>query len=269
MAGNSAVAGRTVISKTAAILAVFATGGTHSLSTIADQTGLAVSTVHRHLTALAASGLLDRSEDGGYQAGTALRELAHDAAPPELRHRGPLVVDDLSAALGLPVRLGVLHELEVAYIEKRPGPFPGTSFPNHARLPVHASALGKALLAHGPAPLAQLALGYNLVSYTLRTVNCRDQLLRALCKTRAKGFAVTEGELDPSTSAVAVAVLDAAIGPVAALEVELEVPRLTGRAIANVLPALVLAARGLGREIDPGHRPRRRMRTVVRLPTAL
>jgi len=250
-------------------LAVFVTGGTQSLSTIAGQTGLAVSTVHRHLTDLTMSGVLDRTEDGGYRAGVVLRNLMYDAAPPALRHRGPLVVDDLSAALGLTARLGVLAELEVAYTEKRPGSFPGTPFPNRARLPVHASAIGKALLAHAPAPLAQLVLAHELPSYTPRTINCREQLQRTLRVTRTKGFAVTDRELEPFISTVAVAVLNAAGRPLAALEVELDVPKLTGPAIANVLPALVLAARGLGRELDPGQRPRRPMRGVPNLTAAL
>ena len=46
-------------------------------------------------------------------------------------------------------RLGVVEGVEVAYVEKKAGVEPGTLFPNPARLPLHATAMGKALLAFG------------------------------------------------------------------------------------------------------------------------
>jgi DNA-binding IclR family transcriptional regulator len=252
MAGNSTEAGRTVTSKLAAILAVFTTGGPYSLSTIAGQSKLPVSTAHRLLIDAVSFGLLERTGCGGYRPSVGLRRLAHDATAPTLRDRGPLAVDDLSGALSTAARLGVLDELEVAYIEKRPGPFPGTSFPNRARLPVHASALGKALLAHAPGSLVHVVLAPDLPCYTPRTIVSGDQLLRALHLARVKGFAVSDRELDDTTCAVAVPVFDPAGRPIAAVEVQ--VPRLCRQAVADVVPALVLAARGLSRELYPDER---------------
>jgi DNA-binding IclR family transcriptional regulator len=272
MAGNSAEVGRTVTSKIAVILAVFTTGRTHSLATVAGQAKLPTSTAYRLLLDLVGSGLLERTECGGYQPGIGLRHLVYHNTAPALRDRGPLVVDDLCAALVLPARLGVLEQLEVAYIEKRPGPFPGTSFPNKARLPLHASALGKILLAHGPRTLVQLVLASDLPRYTPRTMVGRDQLQHALNLARATGFAISDRELDQAVSAVAVPVFDRAGLPIAALEAH--VPRLCRQAVAHVVPALMLAARGLGREVDPGDRsaPHVRPPSVRRrldLPTAL
>jgi IclR family acetate operon transcriptional repressor len=267
MAGNSAEAGRTVTSKVAAILGAFTTGSSQSLSTIAGQTNLPYSTTYRLLLDLVSSELLERTDSGGYRPGIGLRSLAHSNTAPALRDRGTLIVDDLSAALGLPARLGVLDELEVADIEKRPGPFPGTSFPNKARLPVHASALGKALLAHAPQSLVRLVIALDLPCYTPQTIVGGDQLQRALELTRAKGYAVSDRELDQTASAVAVAVLDTSGAPIAAVEVQ--VPRLCQQAFDDIFPALLLAARGLNRELDPGHRPRRPVRRMLELPTAL
>jgi DNA-binding IclR family transcriptional regulator len=251
MAGNSAEPGRTVTSKVAAIVTAFTGGREHTLSGVAVQTDLPVSTVHRLLTDLVASGLLERADSGAYRPGPGLHGLAHSAAAPALRDRGPLAVDDLSAALQLPARLGVLDELEIAYIEKRPGPFPGTSFPNRARLPVHASAMGKALLAHAPRSLVQVVLAQELTAYTPRTITCGPELQRALHLARASGYAVADRELKHTTCGVAVPVLSGSGLPIAAIEVD--VPRICRRALADVVPALVLAARGLGRELaTPG-----------------
>jgi hypothetical protein len=45
------------------------------------------------------------------------------------------VLEDLPAATGCRARLGVLRELEVAYIEKQPGPRPVSDFAPAASLP--------------------------------------------------------------------------------------------------------------------------------------
>ena len=52
--------------------------------------------------------------------------------------------------------MGVLENGKIAYVEEKPDLMPGNSFPNRARLPVHGTALGEALLAYG--------LAYGLVS---------------------------------------------------------------------------------------------------------
>jgi DNA-binding IclR family transcriptional regulator len=267
MAGNSAEAGRTVTSRIVAILTVFTSGQEHSLSTVAAQSALPFSTAHRLLRELVNSGLLERTERGGYRPGIGLRSLLHRAPAPALWDRGPLMMDDLSAALNLPARLGVLDQLEVAYIEKQPGPFPGTSFPNKARLPLHASALGKALLAHAPRSLVQLLMAHNLPCYTSRTIVVSDELQRALDMARARGFVVADRELDHAVSAVAVPVFDRAGLPIAALEAQ--VPRLCRQAVGDVLPALRMAARRLSSEIDPGERSTLPAPLPRNLPTAL
>ena len=80
--------------------------------------------------------------------------------PPTLRERAPFVVEDLAASLHTTARLGVVDGLEVAYVEKKPGPEPGTLFPNPARLPLHATAVGKVLLAFGSRSLVRVLGGW-------------------------------------------------------------------------------------------------------------
>jgi DNA-binding IclR family transcriptional regulator len=50
MAGNSSVAGQSVVSKLSAILLAFSEGGTHSFTEIMHLTGLTPSTAHRLAT---------------------------------------------------------------------------------------------------------------------------------------------------------------------------------------------------------------------------
>jgi len=248
MAGRSREGGRTVSSKVAAILLALTNGRGHTASSLARQTALPVSTVHRLLVDLAASPVVERSIDREYRPGPGLRHVACTPVAPTLFSHGPLVMDDLSAALQLTVRLGVRQEREIAYIEKNPGFRPGTSFPNRSRLPLHATALGKALLAFAPATLVQLVAVGGLPGYTPRTLTNIDDLRRALILTRRRGFATCEHELAAALCAVAVPVFDSTCGPIAAIEVL--VPNLSAEFLAHITPSLMVAAGALGRELD-------------------
>lgn len=143
------------------------------------------------------------------------------------------------------MRLAVLHELGIAYITKQPGPAPTTSFSKTARVPAHATAMGKALLAYAP-PLILPMISCRLTRYTSRTLTTVAELSNALHRIRFRGFAA-DGELDPSTCEVGVPVFDTDGVAIAAIDVR--VNNLERFALEEVLPALVTAARCLGREI--------------------
>ena len=213
-----------------------------------------MSTVHRLLRDLVAAELLDRCGDSRYRAAWPLRTLAVDPVEPTLADRAPLVVDDLAAALQTTARVGVLDALEISDVEKVPGAVCGTSFPNPRPAPAACHCLGKALLAFLRPVVVRLAIAQGLSSYTPHTVIRADQLQCALQQARMRGFAISAGELDVSC-AVAVPVFDAAGGLIAAVEVQVD--DLAGPTLARVLPSLVLAARGLSRELAAGRwRPR-------------
>ena len=253
MAGNSGEPGRTVTSKLAAILVAFANGRDFTLSELAMHTNLAISTVHRLLNDLVRTSLLERPDGITYRPGPALHEmLPYVTAPPTLRERAPFVVEDLATSLRATARLGIVDGLEVGYVEKAPRPEPGTLFPNAARLPLHATAMGKALLAFGPRSLTRLLHGSGLPRYTARTLTCPVELEHDLQKARTHGFAVTDGELAPGATAVAVPVFDVQRRAVAAVEVD--VVHQGRDAVELALPALLVAARCLRREVAPAVR---------------
>jgi IclR family transcriptional regulator, acetate operon repressor len=254
MAGNSGEPGRTVTSKLAAILTAFTSGREYTLSELAVHTDLAVSTMHRLLNDLVRTSLLERSDGGAYRPGHTLRSLPHDAPPPTLRARAPFVVEDLASSLHTTARLGVVDGLDVAYVEKKTGSEPGTLFPNAARLPLHATAMGKVLLAFGSRSLFRVMIGCDLARYTPSTLTCAAELERALHKVRTHGFARADGELDPAVRAVAVPVFDMQGRSIAAIEVD-----VTGagpEAVARMVPALLTAARCLRRELASPQRLR-------------
>ena len=252
MAGNSTESGRSVTSKITSILMTFTEGREHSLTEIARLAGLPISTAHRLTSELASWRLLERTDDGLYRAGLPLRMIGavdgcrESGCAATIVERAPCVLEDLSAATRSRARLGVLRELEVAYIEKQPGHRPVTSFSAAATLPAHPTALGRALLAFSPVSTVELAIMRGLRPYTPHTVTSPERLRRALAVARLTHVAVTRFELEPRTSAVAMPVFGPG-GEVAAA-IELTVRDL-GKELQPVMAALAVASRSLSREL--------------------
>jgi DNA-binding IclR family transcriptional regulator len=260
LAGNASDPGRSVTSKVTAILMTFTNGSVHSLTEIARLAGLPISTAHRLASELAAWRILERTEDGNYRIGLPLRMIGTQARySPSLTERAPAVMDDLSSATRSDVRLGVLHDLEVAYIEKLVGHRPVSTFSPAATLPPHATALGKALLAFVSPRIVDLVIVNGLKSYTPYTITTPDRLRRALAVTRLSRIAVSRWELELGVSAVAMPVFGPGGTVVAALEIRV-------RDLRNDLPsikaALTVAARSLSRELATGQ-PNGRLNTPL------
>jgi len=150
---------------------------------------------------------------------------------------------------GRRVRLGVRDNMKVAYIQKSPGHLPVTSFSDAAQLPMHATALGKVLLAFAPPNIVRPAVGSRLPAYTPWTQHRPDRLHRTLHQVRRRGYATDMGELYGNSRAVAVPVLDVDHSVIAAIETSVD--NLAPDTLADVVPALTLAARCLGRVIAP------------------
>jgi DNA-binding IclR family transcriptional regulator len=81
------------------------------------------------------------------------------------------------------------------------------------------------------------------------------------------GFATADRELDTASRTVAVAVFDAPGVRIAAIEVQ--VPDLHADTIAQVLPAVIVAARGLRRELAFQRSPNWHHRLARNTSTAL
>lgn len=248
MAGNATESGRSVTSKITSILMTFTEGSEHSLTEIARLAGLPVSTAHRLTAELASRRLLERTADGQYRAGLPLRTIGGTdaAAPPTVVERAPYVLEDLAAVTKCRARLGVLRELEVAYIQKEPGPRPTTAFSAAATLPLHATALGRVLLAFSPQRTVEMTILRGLRQYTPHTVTAPVRLRRALGVTRLTRVAVAKWQLEPGVCGVAVPVFGAGGEVLAAIELSV---RDLGTDLQPILGPLSIAARSLSREL--------------------
>jgi DNA-binding IclR family transcriptional regulator len=252
--------GRSVTSKLAAILQPFSTGSVHSLSDIARSANLPVSTAHRLTLELAEWGFLERTDDKRYRVGTLVAHLGSRVwHEPSLQEHARRVLDDLSSATRATVRLGVLDNLAVSYIEKLPdSPMP-VSFATRA-LPAHATAMGKALLAFATPETVDAVIDSGLEQYTPFTIVSAPALRRALAVARLTRVATTRQELRLNTAAVAVPVVAGGGAVVAALELTARGP---GFQLHLIQSAVVVAARALSRELAASQRRTRLDRVAV------
>jgi DNA-binding IclR family transcriptional regulator len=241
-------ASRTVVGKIAAILLTFTNGAAHSFTEIVAATDLPLSTAHRLISQLTAAGILERTADGDYRVGAQLRSIgAARRPPPTFEGLSSLLLQDLSDALDLEVRLGVLGNHGVVFVEKAPGRRPVPTFSAATIAPAHATAMGKALLAFSPFWVVTRFLERGLPAYTEHTITSHARFEQALALTRRTGVAVSWREHEPDRSGLAVPVFDSAKEVVAAVEIPVDDP---STALAKLRPTLALAGRRLSRELS-------------------
>jgi DNA-binding IclR family transcriptional regulator len=228
-----------------------------TLTDVARRTGLPVSTTHRLLGELVEGRLLARNSDGVYTVCRALRGLVGSRErAAQARSQVNLVLEDLRIATGRRARFGVWqdNELGVSYLECAADGGSGRCASGLTTLPAHATALGKALLAHAPPPVVQEVVDRGLPSYTPHTLTTAWQLHAALAATRRNGMATSRWELREGQCAVAVPLFGPHGAVVGALELAVD-NLANGLHDARLL--LVVAARGLSRQLafTPGAMP--------------
>jgi IclR family acetate operon transcriptional repressor len=223
------------------------------LSDIARRTGLSPSTTHRLLTALVESGLLARDEGTDrYGLGPVLALIGARAARDAGLHRAVGVLHGLTSATGESATLAVRSGDAALVIATSSSPH-RLRFDHAAgtRLPLHASAMGKVLLACGTGDLADAvaALG-PLERYTAATLTDRRRLVAQLRTVRERRWAVNREERYDGVVGLAAPVLGAAGVAVAALGVQGPSTRLDPYRDTRVLDAVRAAATSLDGFID-------------------
>lgn len=249
MAGNSASPGVSVTSRVLALLGAF--DGEHrrmTLSQLAQRAGQPLPTAHRLVAELVAWGALVRQPSGDYVIGRRLWDLGL-LAPVQsgLRELASPFLQDLYGATLATVHLAIREGDKALYLERVSGhaSVPVVSQVG-SRLPLHATGVGKVLLAHAPDEVQARVLA-NLTRVTPYTITQPERLREQLRVTRREGFAVTNEEMSLGACSVAVPIR-VQDGTVAAA-LGIVVARLSGDR-PSVLPALQVAAQGIGRGIS-------------------
>lgn len=243
------------IERSSAVLRLLA-GGPDRLRVkeIADALGLPKSTAHSILRTLEHVGFVEQDQrTARYRLGRGLLDLGSAGIDAnELRGRALNWADTLAARSGEEVRLGVLSDGQVLVVHHvfRPDGS-NQDLDIGVRLPPHATALGKVLLAHH-ATAAESVVAGGLDAYTRRTVTDRRQLARALAETRARGWGLSVEEWRPGLAAIAAPVRTSGGLVVGAVGIAGPVERLTDtrrQARPALVEQVVAVARSISREV--------------------
>lgn len=206
-----------------------------TLTTLAAQLRLPAPTAHRLLATLEAAGFVRAGPKGEWQIG--VRAFRTGAA--FLAHRD-LVVEAYSHLRELMVRggetanLAVMEGGEAVFVEQvQCRELMRMSVKLGARGPLHASGVGKAMLAALPErELAAVVGKRELPTFTPRTLTTLADLAADLKEARARGYAIDDEEHAAGLRCVAAAVLDEHGQPWAAVSLAGPVTRMSPERIA-------------------------------------
>jgi DNA-binding IclR family transcriptional regulator len=247
MAGNSSHPGASVTSRVLALLDAFDEDHRRlALTELAARADLPLPTAHRLVGELAGWGALDRDTFGQYVIGRRLWDLGL-LAPLQagLVEIASPYLHDLYGATLATVHLAVRDGHEVLYLDRVRGhasvPIVSTV---GSRLPMHATGVGKVLLAHAPVDVQHRVLA-ELSRITPYTITQPGQLSRQLAQVLRDEYATTVEEMSLGACSVAVPIrrhddVVASLGLVVS-SLKREKPKLVA--------ALQVAAHGIGRAI--------------------
>jgi DNA-binding IclR family transcriptional regulator len=241
------------IERAAAVLRLLGGAGRPlALAEVAAPLDLPRPTVHGILRTLLDVGFVDQDRDSGrYSLGVGLRRLDGGMDRHELRSRAMNWADSLAGSSGQEVLLGMPagEGVEVVHHVFRPDGSPQRLRTGQV-LPLHATAVGKCLLAFAPVAVPP-PHHLDLQRYTGRTVLTVGRLVDHLAAARHRGWAGEVGEHRTGVGGVAAPVRTGGGLVVGALGLEGPVEELFG---AGGMPSsrLVEQLANAAREISAG-----------------
>lgn len=232
------------------ILEILAGQDEAGVTDLAAELGVHKSTASRLLAALEARELVRQDgARGRYRLGIGVLRLAGatiarldvvQEARPACRH--------LASRTGETVNLAMLSEGAVLYLDQVAG---STAIQLHnwvgQRVPAHATANGRVLLSELPDDQVVALVGDRLPTYTPATLATADQLLGALARVRADGFAVAVDELEIGLTAVAAPIRSLHGDVVASVSVSGPTFRLSQNSMGDLVDDVRAAAADVSR----------------------
>lgn len=211
--------------------------------------GVSASTAHRLARTLLDAGLVAQDpRTERYLLGPALIPLGRAA---EARSGFGLLrpdLEELAVATGESVNLGVRQGSSVLVVLRVASPQP-LRFEQEpgSLLPMHASAMGKALLAFTPPAVRPKPR--RLASFTPSTITDPEAFDADLATVRARGWAFNDEERNPGVRALAVPILDDHGDAVAAVAVQGPTLRITDDRLDDLAAIVVASASSMARHL--------------------
>ncbi len=250
------VVGTQTVSRAFAVLALFRDRGSDlGVGQVASELGLNLSTAHRLVRALVAEGYLAQNDTTErYYLGTAallLGQVAHRNFGLDIVYP---VLQDLAARTGESINLGVLADRVAVVVERIESDQPlRFTQPPGTRVVLHASSMGKALLAFNDALRQRVLDATTLDQLTPRTMSTVAMLRAELDATRERGWSVDDEESTLGVRCVGAPVHDASGHARAAIAVQAPAVRMPDERFTELGPQVVRAAEEISSLLPSGH----------------
>lgn len=234
-----------------ALLRIIADADGLPLADIARAAELPVSTVHRLLATLERRELLSHDLStglwtvglGAFRIGSAYLRIR------KLPEIGRPVIRKLLHEVEETVNLSMFDGMELIVVAQAESHAPVRAFFRlGVRLPLHATAAGKAVLAAaGPAFRGACLASMRFEPFTTRTHRSERDLMDDVTAIGARGYAIDEEEHAPGMKAVAAAILNEWREPVGAVSVAAPAARMSEERIARFGRRVMAAAEQMTR----------------------
>ena len=194
------------------------------IADIADELGMSRSTTHRYVITLVALGYLEQGASRKYRLGLRVTDLGMSALNSTgLREHAHPYLEELRQRTSYTTSMGVLDGTEVLYIDRirsfrREARSAELNLHAGSRLPAHATAMGKLLLANLPEIEQRELIGrMKLTKRGPNTITSKKALREELDAIVASGLAVDDQELASGFYAISAPVRNEARQVVAAV----------------------------------------------------
>jgi IclR family acetate operon transcriptional repressor len=203
-------------------LELIARRGEARLAELAAELGTSRATMFRVLETLRARGFAEHvAARHTYRLGPGARSLAARAVRSAMARLAEPAMAELRNATGETVNLAGVQGGRLVYEAVLEGVYGLRSLPSEGMaVPVHSSALGKAVLAGSPAAVRAVLLGPEPYQrFTERTITSQAGLAAELAAARRRGYAADHEESETGLTCVAAAITGADGRPVGAISI--------------------------------------------------
>lgn len=230
-----------------------------TLSEIGQRLEMAPSTVHRVLVTLAARGVAesDPTTQAWHVGPTAFRHGSAFMRRSGLVERARPLLRRLMEQTGETANLGILNGDAVLFLSQaETHETIRAFFPPGTRSALHASGIGKALLAHvRPGELRLMLAEMRLQRFTDKTLCDPRALQEDLARIRERGYSLDNEERTPGMRCIAAPIFDLAGEAAAGISVSGPTLRMSDARLESMSAAVVAAAKELSLGMAPAGGP--------------
>lgn len=231
------------------------------ISDLGKQLKLPKSTVHRLASTLIEANMLEQSEETGkYRLGLVVFELGSLVRRKmDFSTEAKPFLMALREKTGETVHLAILDGASIVYINSLESKQAiRMTLDVGVRMPAHATAAGKVMLAYQPAEVVEAIIAGGLAARTPNTIVDPEEFRRELALVRNRGYALADEEGEVGVRGLAAPVRDYNGNVIAAASIAGPAQRLSKKVLTNFAPEVISAADAISARL--GYHPLRMAR---------